>query len=166
MAAVAPLQEIPTVLLVLARVHQSGVVTAFHQDGDHQATNAVGPGTQGGGVVVPGATQYGPAVLAHRPLPVHALELAHVPGPTHLTRGIVEAGLGLGPLVVEEGVTVGKTSEIVGPGLQRSILVSAIVKLQNYTELLVSILLCVVKTTLPIQLLAIDESSARMGLAT
>ena len=37
--------------------------------------------------------------------------------------------------------------------------------MQNYTELLVSIRSLRLKQYLPIQLLAIDESSARIGLA-
>ncbi|KAG9317252.1 hypothetical protein JVU11DRAFT_1446 [Chiua virens] len=43
------LQGTPTALLVLARVHQSGVVTASHRDGGHQATNAVAQGMEGAG---------------------------------------------------------------------------------------------------------------------
>ncbi|KAI9574906.1 hypothetical protein HD554DRAFT_2034821 [Boletus coccyginus] len=41
LAAVALLRETPTVLVVRARARQQGVAPAFHQDGDHQATNAV-----------------------------------------------------------------------------------------------------------------------------
>ena len=59
MAAVALLRETPTALLVRAHVHPLGVVTAFHQDEDHQAMNVVAQGTREGGAVVPGAIQCG-----------------------------------------------------------------------------------------------------------
>ena len=122
MAAAVLLQETLTAPLVLARAHQSGVVTAFHQDGDRQATNVGVQGTRGGGAAVPGATQCGLAVPAHRLHHVRVPELVHVLHRILHTRGTVEVGLGLGPLVGAEGATVGKISEIVGPGLQHSLL--------------------------------------------
>lgn len=106
------------------------MVTAFHQDGNHQATNAVVQGTQGGGAVAPGVTQCGLAVPARRPRHVRVPELVHVPHRIRHTRDTVEAGPGLGPLVGGEGATAGKISGIVGPGPQRSLfnfLVSTII---------------------------------------
>jgi len=123
MAAVALLRETPTALLVLVRVHQSGVVIAFRQDEDHQATNAAVQGTRGcHGAVAPGATQCGLAVPARRHRHVRVPELVHVPHRIRHTRSTVEAGPGLGHLVGGEGATVGTISETVGPGLQRSAL--------------------------------------------
>jgi len=160
MAAVALLRGTLIVPLVLARAHRSAVVTAFHRDGGHQVMNVVVRGTRGAGAVVPGVTQCGRAAPARRLHHVRVPELVHVLRRIHLTRGTVGAGLGLGPLV-GEGVTAGKTSETVGPGPRHKFLVSTIA-VQNYTELPVSILPHVEKI-LSIQLLEIDESSARMG---
>lgn len=160
----ALLRETPTVLLALVRVHQSGVVTAFHQDEDLRAMNAAVQGTRGDGAVAPRAIQYGLAVPAPRPRHVRVPERVLVPHPIRHTRGTVEAGPGLSPLVGEEGATAGMISEIVGPGLQRSLfnfLVSNYSCMQNYIEVLVSILPC---ATFQLQLLAVDESSARIGL--
>lgn len=73
--------------------------------------------------VVPGAIQSVPAARVHSPLlvPGPGPARVHVPHLTPLTRGTVEADLGLGLSVEAEGVTVGMTSEIAGPGHQRSV---------------------------------------------
>lgn len=73
--------------------------------------------------VAPGAIQSVPAARVHSAL------LVRGPGPAHvhvrhltpLTRGTVEADLALGLPVEAEGVTVGMTSEIAGPGHQRNV---------------------------------------------
>jgi len=122
-------------------------VTAFRQDEDHQATNAAVQGTRGRGAAAPGVTLCGLAVPVRKPHHVRVPELVHVPHRLRHTRGTVEARPGLGHLVGAEGATVGMISEIVGPGLQRNLfnfLVSTIAH-ANYTEMLVSILLCAVK---------------------
>lgn len=73
--------------------------------------------------VVPGAIQSVPAARVHSPLlvPGPGPARVHVHHLTPLTRGTVEADLGLGLSVEAEGVTVGMTSEIAGPGHQRSV---------------------------------------------
>lgn len=168
LVAAALLHETPTVPPVLARAHPSGAVTVSRLDGDHQATNAAVQGTRGGDAVVLGATPCGPVARAHRPHHARAPVPVHVLRHTHHTRGTVEAGLGLGPLVGREGVTAGKISETVGPGLQPSLVQRLGINhscMQMYTASFVFTLLCAVSTFFSIQLLAIDESSARMGLA-
>lgn len=120
MAAVGLLRGIPTALLALVRARLSGVGTAFHRDGDLQATNVVGQGTEGADAVAPGVTLCDPAARAHERLLVRALVHA-----LHLiprTQGTAGAGLGLDLSAVARGATVGMISETAGPGLPRSLL--------------------------------------------
>jgi hypothetical protein len=117
---VGRLRGILTALLALVRARLSGAETAFHQDGDLQATNVAELGTEGADAVAPGATLCGPAARAHERPPV--LVLAHALRLIRRTRGTAGAELGLGLSVGARGVTVGMTSEIAGPGLQRSLL--------------------------------------------
>lgn len=116
------LRGIPTALLALVRARPSGVGTAFHRDGDLQATNVVGQGTEGADAVAPGATLCDPAARARERLLVRVRALVHALHLIPRTQGTAGAGLGLDLSAVAGGVTVGMISEIAGPGLPRSLL--------------------------------------------